>query len=263
MVMAAEHNLVVIEDAAQAPGARLHDRYAGTLGHMGVFSLNRHKQIHTGEGGIVVTDDPRLAERLQLIRNHAEVVVNDKGVDDLVNMVGFNYRLGEMEAAIAREQLKRLPGLLATRRERVAYLTDRLSGLPGLRPPVVRAGAVHSYYLYAIRYDEEATGISRDDFVAAVNAEGVPLTKGYSKPIYLEPLYQRRIAFGAKGFPFTYPGYTGTVSYDRGICPVTERMYFKELLITNVCHSGTEPADMDDVAEAFAKVLSNPGQARR
>jgi dTDP-4-amino-4,6-dideoxygalactose transaminase len=263
MALAAEHNLVVIEDAAQAPGARLHGRYAGTFGHMGVFSLNRHKQIHTGEGGIVVTDDPRLAERLQLIRNHAEVVVNDKGVDDLVNMVGFNYRLGEIEAAIAREQLKRLPTLLATRRERAAYLTDRLSGLPGLRLPVVRPGAEHSFYLYAIRYDEDATGIPRDDFVAAVNAEGVPLSKGYGKPLYLEPLYQRRIAFGAAGFPFTYPGYTGTVSYERGICPVTERMYFKELIVTNACHATTEPADMDDVAEAFVKVLANPDEARR
>jgi dTDP-4-amino-4,6-dideoxygalactose transaminase len=230
---------------------------------MGVFSLNRHKQIHTVEGGIVVTDDPRLAERLQLIRNHAEVVVDAKGVDDIVNMVGFNYRLGEIEAAIAREQLKKLPALLATRRERAAYLTDRLSGLPGLRTPVVRPGAEHSYYLYAIRYDENATGISRDDFVAAVNAEGIPVSKGYGKPLYLEPLYQRRIAFGADGFPFTYPGYTGTVSYERGICPVTERMYFEELIVTNVCHSSATTADMDDVADAFVKVLDNAGESRR
>jgi perosamine synthetase len=263
MQVAAEHDLVVIEDAAQAPGAKLGSRYAGTLGHVGVFSLNFHKTIHTGEGGIVVTDDARLAERLQLIRNHAEVVVRDKGVDDLVNMVGFNFRMGEIEAAIASQQLRRLEGLFSTRRARAEYLTGRLSGLPGITPPVVRPGVQHGYYLYALRYDAEITGIPRSDFVAAVRAEGVPLFEGYVEPIYLQPLYQRRIAIGADGFPFTYPGYKGKVSYDRGICPVTERMHFEELIYTNVCHAGVGDSDMDDVFEAFAKVLENPAEAAR
>lgn len=261
MQVAAEHDLVVIEDASQAPGAMLGERYAGTLAHMGVFSLNYHKMIQTGEGGVVVTDDARLAERLQLIRNHAEVVVRDKGVEDLVNMVGFNYRMGEIEAAIASEQLKRLDVLISTRRERAEYLTDRLMALPGLKPPVVRPGVQHGYYLYAVRYDGETTGIPRDKFVAAVNAEGVPLFEGYVEPIYLQPLYQRRIAIGAGGFPFTYAGYTGDVCYDRGICPVTERMHFEELIYTNVCHADVATSDMDDVFEAFAKVLDNPREA--
>jgi dTDP-4-amino-4,6-dideoxygalactose transaminase len=261
MQIAAEHDLVVIEDASQAPGAKLGSRYAGTFGHLGVYSLNYHKMIHTGEGGVVVTDDPRLAERLQLIRNHAEVVVKDKGVADLVNMVGFNYRMGEIEAAIGSEQLKRLSMLISTRRERAEHLTNRLAALPGLKPPVVRAGAQHGYYLYAVRYDSKTIGIPRDKFVAAVKAEGVPLFEGYVEPIYLQPLYQHRIAIGADGFPFTYPGYKGDVCYDRGICPVTERMHFEELIYTNVCHADATPSDMDDVFEAFAKVLDNPREA--
>jgi dTDP-4-amino-4,6-dideoxygalactose transaminase len=81
--IARERNLVVIEDAAQAPGGTYHDRYTGTLAHIGVFSLNYHKTIHTGEGGVVVTNDSDLAERVALIRNHGEVVVKDKGVDDI------------------------------------------------------------------------------------------------------------------------------------------------------------------------------------
>jgi perosamine synthetase len=261
MKVAAEHNLAVIEDAAQAPGAKAGDRYAGTLAHIGVFSLNYHKMIHTGEGGVVVTDDGRLAERLQLIRNHAEVVVRDKGVADLVNMVGFNYRMGEIEAAIASQQLKRLGQLIATRRERAEHLTDRLAALPSVKAPVVRPGVRHGYYVYAMRYDAEAAGIPRDKFVAAVNAEGVPLFKGYVEPIYLQPLYQRRIAFGGDGFPFTYPGYRGEVCYDRGICPVAERMHFDELIYTNVCHSATATSDIDDIFEAFAKVLDSPREA--
>src|SRR5574344_1647548 len=88
--LAKKHNLYVIEDTAQAPGAKYKGKYAGTLGDIGVFSLNYHKHIHCGEGGIIVTDNDELAERLRLIRNHAEAVVDAKGTTDLVNMVGFN-----------------------------------------------------------------------------------------------------------------------------------------------------------------------------
>lgn len=108
MVIARENNLVVIEDAAQAPGAKYHGRNAGTLADIGVFSLNYHKTIHSGEGGIVVTENDEIAERVRLIRNHAEVVVGNKGTQNLVNMVGFNFRMTEIEAAIANEQLKKL-----------------------------------------------------------------------------------------------------------------------------------------------------------
>ncbi|HEU4879439.1 MAG TPA: DegT/DnrJ/EryC1/StrS family aminotransferase, partial [Gemmatimonadaceae bacterium] len=111
MALARERNLVVIEDAAQVPGATYKGRPAGTQGHMGVFSLNYHKTIHTGEGGVVVTNDDEFAERMALIRNHGEVVVKDKGTEDIVNLVGFNYRMTEIEAAIGIEQLKKLHAL--------------------------------------------------------------------------------------------------------------------------------------------------------
>jgi len=121
MALAREHDLVVIEDAAQAPNAAYRGRYAGTLAHMGVFSLNYHKTIHSGEGGVVVTDDDRFIERLQLIRNHAETVVKAKGVKDIVSMLGFNYRMTEIEAAIAAEQLKKLDRLHRPRVEAAAF----------------------------------------------------------------------------------------------------------------------------------------------
>jgi len=257
MAIAREHGLVVIEDAAQAPGAKYRGRYAGTLAHMGVFSLNYHKTIHCGEGGMVVTDDPALAERLQLIRNHAEVVVRGKGVENIVNMVGFNYRMTEIEAAIAAEQLKKLEPLVQARIDAAEYLTEKLSAFPGITPPKVAHEARHGYYVYAMRYDAVRTGISRDKFAAAVRAEGIPMNAGYVEPLYLQPLYQRRIAIGSDGFPFTYPGYKGRVSYERGICPVTERMHFDELMCSGVCHANASREDLDSVAEAFDKVLSN------
>lgn len=257
MEIAREHNLVVIEDAAQAPGAKYHGRYAGTLADMGVYSLNYHKTIHCGEGGIVVTDNEELAERLQLIRNHAEVVVKNKGVKNIVNMIGYNYRMTEIEAAIAIEQLKKLENLLTPRIAAAEYLTEHLSGIKGIVPPRVRVGVRHGYYVYSLRYDADIVGVPREKFVSALNAEGIPMVSGYVEPIYLEPCYQQRIAFGKHGFPFTYSGYKGTVDYHKGICPVTERMHYKELMYTNLCHANLTPRDLGDVTAAISKVYEN------
>ena len=255
MQLAKKHNLIVIEDAAQAPGATYRGRLAGTLGHIGVYSLNYHKVIHSGEGGVVVTNDSRLAERLQLIRNHGEVVVEGKGVTDIVNMIGFNYRMTEIEAAIASEQLKKLERLLAPRIEAAHYLTSRLSKFPGITPPVTRSHARHGYYIYCMQYDSTKIGVPRERFVAALKAEGVPVSQGYVRPIYLEPLYQQRIGFGKDGFPFTYSGYKGSVSYKRGICPVAEEMHFNRLISTNICHADIKEQDLNDFVSAIEKVM--------
>lgn len=260
--IAQEHKLLIIEDAAQAPGAKYYGRYAGTLADIGVFSLNYHKTIHCGEGGIIVTNDDDIADRLRLIRNHGEVVVKNKGTENIVNMIGFNYRMTEIEAAIASEQLKKLEKLVVPRIEAADYLTKRLSKLPALRPPVVRPSVRHGYYVYAIRYDPNAFGVSRDRFVAAINAEGIPVSAGYVEPIYLEPVYQRRIAFGRDGFPFTYSGYKGRVEYERGLCPVAEKMHYDELIMLTVCHANIQKRDLQDIVNAFEKVTNHISDLR-
>jgi perosamine synthetase len=257
MEIAREHNLVVIEDSAQAPGATLDGRPAGTLGHIGVYSFNYHKVVHSGEGGMVVTDDPRLAERLQLIRNHAEVVVGDMGVEDITNMVGFNYRMTEIEAAIAFEQLQRLDTLIATRRRLAGRLSRGLEGLPGIGTPVVPANVEHGWYLYPLRFRADVVGISRERFIEALHAEGLPAAPGYIKPIYLEPMYQQRIAFGRDGWPFTGGEYTGNVSYDKGICPVAELMYEQEIVNIHALANGPAEDDIDGLIAGIRKVLAN------
>ena len=257
MALAGERGITVIEDAAQAPGAKLGNRYAGTLGHIGVFSLNYHKHIHSGEGAVVVTDDARLAERLQLIRNHAEVVLQQKGDGDLNNMLGFNYRMTEIEAAIASEQLKKLEGLLSARLERTAQLTELLSSLRGISTPVTGPDCVHAFYIYALRYDSVAVGVPRTRIVEALRAEGIPISEGYVAPIYLQPLYQQRKLFGGVGSPWNDPAWRGSVSYARGICPVTERMHDEVLLYTGAVHAQTSYEDVEQMAQAFHKVIGH------
>jgi perosamine synthetase len=270
--IAKRHKLFVIEDCAQAIGAKHKERFAGTLGHIGVYSLNYHKHIHTGEGGVVVTDDDNLAERLQLIRNHGEAVVEGKGVSDLTNMVGFNFRLTEIQAAIARQLLKKFNKLLDARIKNCQYLAKELMKMPGITPAPTRSGAKHAYYVQPFLFDEREVGISREKFIDAVKAElpvseireheGVLISYPYVKPLYLLPVFQKQIAFGKRGYPFKSEFYKGSVFYRNGLCPVVERLDKKEFFSNQLIHAMMTKKDLDDVIGAFKKVYENRDQLK-
>ena len=175
------HKIYVIEDAAQAPGAKYKGKYTGTLGDIGVFSLNRHKHIQCGEGGICVTNDDELALKLRLSMNHAESVINDfefkEGLEwsnrkDIQSMVGMNLRMPELSAAIAREQLKKLDGILEKYRNDARYF-----------PVNIRPECEHSFYRYA--WTKETT----DEFMNC--NPNWSMKKGYIKPIFQMPLFRR------------------------------------------------------------------------
>lgn len=268
--LAEKHNLIVIEDSAQAGGAKYKGRSAGTLADMGVYSLNYHKHIHSGEGGLVVTNDRKLADKLLLIRNHAEAVIDGKGhksLNDLVNMVGFNYRMTEIEAAIGRQQLKKLSQLISQRQDNVAYLTEKLSSIPCLKPAKTRRDCTHSFYLHPIKFDSRIAGIHRDKFVEAVQVElpvtegrdneGVRIGCGYVKPLYLQPIYQHKIAYGKRSCPWDCAFSNSNVDYSKGICPVAEELYEDKLITHELMHPGMKKNDLDDVVTAFMKVYDN------
>lgn len=267
VALCAPRGIAVIEDAAQAPGARYHGRPVGSLGTIGGFSLNYHKHIHTGEGGIMTTRDPVLARRLSLIRNHGENVVSaGADAEELCNMIGANYRLTELQAAIGLVQLPRLAGILAHRRMLATHLSMRLAGLPGITPPVTRTGCEHAFYGYPIRFNAAQAGLTRSQFVRAVAAElptptgweTTALAEGYMKPLYLNPLYQKGIAMGSRGFPFDQSATKR--SYGKGLCPVTEHAYEKEVLLTSLVRDPLTIRDMDDFADAVEKVLANASE---
>jgi perosamine synthetase len=258
--IAAKHGLLLIEDNAQSPGARCDGRLAGTIGLMGVQSLNYHKGIQTGEGGLVLTEDARAAEHLRLVRNHGEVVIGymDKGEElDLENLLGWNYRLTEIQAAVGIPQLRKLDELNVIRIGLAGILSERLQEYDFLTTPLVRQNCSHVYYLYPLRFHRDRIGISRETFVKAMQVEGISLTQGYVKPIYLEPMYQKKIAYGARGCPFRCPWYDGLVSYDRGLCPTAERLHFEEFIITDICKYPNGEREVNEFVEAVKKIADN------
>lgn len=252
--VADRHGLILISDTAQALGAQYFGRFAGTLADIGGFSLNYHKHIHCGEGGVLVTNDARLAQRLRLLRNHAEAVIESDNPEDLNSMLGFNFRMGEIEAAIASVQLGKLEARVASRQRAAKALNLGLQGLPGLTTPVVAEGCSHVYYVYGLTLDAEVLDLPREVLVDALKAEGVPdLMKGYQN-LHLLPMFKNKIAYGTRGFPWSSPYCTSTVEYGLGLCPVAEDMHARTFLGVSLCMREYGAADVAVIVEAFRKV---------
>jgi perosamine synthetase len=249
MEIARRHNLRVIEDCAQAPGAKCDGQFVGTFGDCGVFSFTESKTITTGEGGMLITNDDAIAEAARMVRNHGEMIVEGQTERSYSStMLGWNYRMTEIEAALGIAQFARLDPLNERRIELATHLSARIAGMEGICAPVTLPGARHVYYVYAMKYDEARCGIPRDVFVKAMNAEGIPFSAGYVRPLYLAPLYQNR-----RHAAFQY--YDGSAKYEKGMCPIAERMNEREVMLTGIVRFPATEQDMDDVADAMQKVM--------
>jgi perosamine synthetase len=249
--IAKAHGLKVIEDVAQAPGARYNGKLCGTMGDCGIFSFQETKNMMTGEGGMLITNDEAIADAARLIRNHGEAVAHTmKHRTYASEILGYNYRMTEFEAAVGRAQLKRLDEWNGVRRQHAEFLTKHLEQFAGITPPKVQSGCTHVYYVYAFTYDEARTGLPRALFAQALQAEGIPLGVGYVKPLYYSPLFQERRAFAFKH-------YKGNARYDIGLCPIAEELHFKKLLLIPVVRPPATTQDMDDIVRAIAKVMDS------
>lgn len=251
--IADERGIHLVEDSAQAPLANEDNRLAGTVGHIGVYSLNFHKHIHSGEGGVCVTDDDRLADRLRMIRNHGENAALEMAGGDLTNLVGFNWRMTELSAAIALVQLGNIDAHIERREQLARKVTEGTRDLEGWTVPKTRKGCRHNHYVWMARYDESAVGVSRELFSRALAAEGFPHATGYLAPLYRLPLFRERRAIGRDGFPFTL---TDRV-YQDGMCPVTERLHAKEAVLFEPCAFDVDDALADKLVAAVRKVHDN------
>lgn len=261
MEIAKKHNLYVIEDNAQAPGATVNGREAGTIADIGVFSLNYHKVIHSGEGGILLTDNDKLAYKCQLIRNHGEVALDEKDDMDTIAL-GSNLRMSELHAAIGIEQLKKLDGFLDTRHHLAERIKASINQREGLVPAYVPEGYTHSYYVYPIKFKKAVWGISRQLFAKAMEAEGFPLGIGYVKPIYLMNIYKHKRVFNKTTYPFAFID-KPTQDYKPGLCPVVERMHDDELLTADICRVPYTDKDIDDFFKAVDKIWIEREEIRK
>jgi perosamine synthetase len=265
MALARKHSLSVIEDCAQAHGAKYKGRYVGTIGDIGVYSLNVNKTIQVGEGGVCITNNSDLAYRLQLIRNHGEAVVGPAGYEDIINIAGFNYRMTETSAAIAREQLKKLPSLNQERLELVWQLKKGLADFDFLRPLGGQDSCnccscsedqkcLNTYYVFPIRFLSKIAGIKRKEFIAALNAEGMQFYEGYTRPLYLQPIYQRRKLF-KHGYPFSAPENKDSIQkYELGRCPVAEKLHYEEMVINEHIRLPHSRDDIEQIIKAVQKL---------
>jgi dTDP-4-amino-4,6-dideoxygalactose transaminase len=190
--IASEAGIKVVEDSCQAQGASYHGKMAGRLGEMGCLSFYPGKVMTTGEGGAVITDNDELAERLRRMRTHGQI----KAYDSVV--LGGNFRMPEIEAAIGREQLKRLPGFLRAREKNAKALAE---GLEGTRVvcPFVPEGCAHNWYLFTVA---TATSQERDRLGAALQGAGIGATVYYPLPVHRTPLYEN-LGFGGLELPNT------------------------------------------------------------
>ncbi|MCX6036045.1 MAG: DegT/DnrJ/EryC1/StrS family aminotransferase, partial [Chloroflexi bacterium] len=193
--VADEFGLKVIEDSCEALGAEYKDRKVGTLGDYGVFAFYPNKQITTGEGGIIVTDDAQAADLMRALRNQGRAP-GDTWLSH--TYLGYNYRLDEMSAALGAAQMLRLEKLLRKREQVAAWYEERLAEIPGVEAPVVERFATRmSWFVYVVRFDP---AIDRDALAKHLEARGVPV-RPYFLPIHLQPYMVERFGYRAGDFP--------------------------------------------------------------
>lgn len=195
--VARKHNLKVIEDSCEALGATYKSKQAGTLGDFGVFAFYPNKQITTGEGGVIITNDDKAADFMRALRNQGRAP-GDTWLQH--THLGYNYRIDEMSAALGQTQMQRLDELLKKREQVAAWYEARLSEIPAVEVPFVESSTTRmSWFVYVIRFDAK---INRDDIAKRLEARGIPV-RPYFLPIHLQPYMAERFGWRAGDFPVT------------------------------------------------------------
>ncbi len=196
--LADQHGLRLIEDSAEALGSEYHGRRAGSLGDVGIFGFYPNKQITTGEGGALVTDDEGVARLCSSLRNHGREPDGDDWQEH--KRLGFNYRLSDIACALGLAQLERLDELAARRARVAAWYDERLAGIDALRTPVVRSDVRRSWFVYVVRLAERYARVDRDRVIDGLRSRGIGC-RNYFPPIHLQPHFRERFGFAPGAFP--------------------------------------------------------------
>ena len=249
MALAREHDLTVIEDCAQAYLASYKGRLVGTVGDIGCFSLQQGKHITTGEGGLVVTNTSHFGRHMRLFHDKAWGY-GDSEPDHY--FLGPNYRMTELQGAVALAQLKKLDDFVARRVEVATLLSDALRWLPGIYPPKTVSGSAHVYWRYPIHVESDEAGLSLDALTAELKDAGIAASPRYiQKPAFECQVLRDQVTFGSSRFPYEGTGRDEPVVYDPADYPGTYEALAKILVL-----GWNEKID-EDVAEYIADVLTD------
>ncbi|MCD6290051.1 MAG: DegT/DnrJ/EryC1/StrS family aminotransferase, partial [Anaerolineae bacterium] len=259
MDIARRHELLVIEDAAEAHGSEWRGKRVGGIGDMGCFSFQLGKPLAAGEGGAVLTNNESLRDKCYSYGDLGRIPGGGKYEHYIP---AGNNRMTEFQGALLLTQLARLDEQTETRHQNGEYLArelEKIEGISALRrdPRVTKRG----YYFYFLRYDgSQWAGVSRDDFMKALRAEGIPCHTAHNDPLYKYPLFAD-MAFGRTGCPVRCPLYGREIDYSKVHCPVAERVYSSEVVALSKDFL-MDRRDVDSVLESIYKLRSNLDELR-
>jgi dTDP-4-amino-4,6-dideoxygalactose transaminase len=249
MALARKRKLLVIEDAAHAHGASSRNRPAGSLADVASFSFQSSKNLTSGEGGIITTNDDKLAASCRSIHNCGRIPT---GIWYEHHVISGNYRLGEFQSAVLNCQLDRLESQTSTRDRNGQYLAARISKLPGIHPQKRPGDCTrHSYHLFMLRINGKAFGAPRSAVIKALQAEGIPCSPGYGFSLPEQPMFRNK-AFG----PYL-PGNIANLNYRNVSCPNSDLLCREHSVWLGQNLFLGNRADMNSIADAFEKIYAN------
>jgi perosamine synthetase len=237
--IASQHNLTLVADACHSLGGRYKGKNVGTLAALNAFSFHPVKHITTGEGGMISTDDQKMAERMRLFRNHGistdhhQREAQGSWFYEMIDL-GFNYRITDFQCALGITQLKKLHKWIARRREIACCYDESFHNIPGIKPLSVQSEVFHAYHLYVVRFDFENTGLTRVEIFSKLRQAGIGVNVHYI-PVHLHPFYQNN--FRTK----------------HGLCPVAEKAY--EQIISLPMFPLMGDKDVDTIVNACMKII--------
>ena len=251
-VLAHDRGLVVVEDCAHAHGGAFLDEGAGSMGDLGTFSFQSSKLMSSGEGGIILTSRLDCLELVESLVNCGRASETDRFGQ---RMAGGNYRITEFQAALLLGQLEQLPELASVRAANAALLSEGLRSIPGVRPPAEDPRISRpTLYQYVFRYLDEANGVSRDLFAAALDAEGIPADGRFYEPVYRSDLFR----VNSRDFP-----QLEGIRYDDVRCPESERAAYQESVwLPHFLLLGSE-RDTVDIVTAVSKIIAGRDSLRK
>jgi dTDP-4-amino-4,6-dideoxygalactose transaminase len=258
--IARRHGLMVIEDCSQAYCASYQGKWVGTIGDIGCFSMQQSKHLTVGDGGLTITNDDDLGQKIALFADKGWPRYSAEGARNYLSF-GFNYHMTELQGAVAVSELPLVRSVCERRTRNGERLAELLRGLPGVHPQRVRPGDRSTYWFFALRVVEEEAGFPAPRFAQAVRAEGIACGYQYiGKPIFLYEALRRKRIYGTSDYPFSLQDPAHAVLYEEGECPNCE-LALNEMLTVPLHETWGEP-ELQDIATAFYKVSAAAHELR-